>query len=57
MEELLEFVALAPGAVIANHPEAFNHCPTTRVDLREAVTRAGMAQKVRIPKDGEVLEV
>ncbi|MCP4544831.1 MAG: MBL fold metallo-hydrolase, partial [bacterium] len=54
MEELLEFVVLAPGTVIANHLEAFNHCPTTRAGFREAVVRAGMAQKVRIPEDGEV---
>ncbi len=55
MAEMLEFVRLAPGTVIAVHMEALNHCPTTRDMLRESVAQAGLADKVLIPADGEVL--
>lgn len=57
MTDLLEFVRLAPGDVIAVHMEALNHCPTTRTQFREAVIQAGLAHKVRIPADGEVLVI
>jgi len=55
VEEVVSFVRLAPGVVIATHLEALNHCPTTRVALREALERADLAHKVRIPADGEQL--
>ena len=55
MEEILEFVRLAPGEVIATHMEALNHCPTTRAQLREFVDQARLGDKVRIPEDGEIL--
>jgi len=57
MDEMLEFINLAPGIVIASHMEAFNHCTTTRADLKEAVHQAGLTDKVRIPEDGEVIMV
>lgn len=57
MHELLEFVRLAPGQVIANHLEALNHCPTTRAGLAAELERAGLRERVLIPEDGETLEL
>ncbi len=53
--EILEFIQIAPKKVIATHMEALNHCPMTRYQLQEAITLAGLAHKVWIPNDGEVL--
>ncbi|MGL5391743.1 MAG: MBL fold metallo-hydrolase [Shewanella sp.] len=53
--ELMEFIALSPGKVIANHMEALNHCPTTRSSLAERLALAGLTDKVLIPKDGDSL--
>jgi L-ascorbate metabolism protein UlaG (beta-lactamase superfamily) len=53
MPEMLEFIRLSPGIVIATHMEALNHCPVTRAEFREAVVHAGLLDKVRIPLDGE----
>ena len=57
MTEMLEFTRLASGTVIAIHLEALNHCSVTRAQFRQAVTQAGLAHKVRILADGEVLAV
>ena len=57
MEEILEFIEMAPGIVIATHMNAFNHCTTTRSKLREAVSKAGLSEKVIIPEDGELLDL
>lgn len=57
MDELLEFIQLAPGRVVCNHLEALNHCPTTRAGLASAVAEAGLEEKVWIPRDGETVEV
>lgn len=54
--EILEFVRLAPGRVLANHLEALNHCPTTRLQLHQALQGAGLREKVDIPDDGSTLE-
>lgn len=53
--DILRFVRAAPGRVIANHLEALNHCPTTRVELREWLEGEGLSEKVQIPGDGESL--
>lgn len=53
LEEILTFVDNAPGQVIANHLEALNHCPTTRAGLSEILAEVKLADKVRIPYDGE----
>ncbi|WP_028116844.1 MBL fold metallo-hydrolase [Ferrimonas senticii] len=53
--EVLEFIELSPGKVIANHMEALNHCPVRRDDLRQALTVKGLSDKVLIPADGETL--
>jgi len=53
MNDILKFVALAPNQVFANHLEALNHCPTTRDELRKALTDNNLLSKVSIPEDGE----
>jgi L-ascorbate metabolism protein UlaG (beta-lactamase superfamily) len=56
-EEVLAFIRRAPGVVIANHLEALNHCPTTRVGLRQALAAHGLAARTLIPDDGETLDL
>lgn len=56
LEEVLEVIALAPGAVVANHLEALDHCPTTRKALGEAARARGLEHKLRIPLDGETID-
>jgi L-ascorbate metabolism protein UlaG (beta-lactamase superfamily) len=55
MQEMVEFVELAPGKVIATHLEALNHCPVKRTEFRGAMIEAGLAHKVFIPDDGNML--
>lgn len=57
MEDILKFIKNAPGKVLANHLEAVNHCPTTRVELRKELERNGLSEKVEIPIDGENLVI
>lgn len=46
----------APQAhVVVVHLEALNHCPMTRDELRRHTVAAGLADRVRIPLDGEEL--
>jgi L-ascorbate metabolism protein UlaG (beta-lactamase superfamily) len=56
MSELLDFIRMAPGVVLAAHLDAFNHCLTTRAMLKDAVAKAGLSGKVIIPADGELME-
>jgi len=56
-QELLRFVQLAPGRVIANHMEALNHCPITRPVLRKLLREHGLKERVLIPEDGESLQL
>lgn len=56
MNEILKFVALAPAKVLANHLEALNHCPTTREELKLALSKNNLLDKVAIPNDGESVE-
>jgi L-ascorbate metabolism protein UlaG (beta-lactamase superfamily) len=53
MDDILKFAQNAPGQVIANHLEAVNHCPTTREQLKNEVSKIGLSDKVFIPTDGE----
>jgi L-ascorbate metabolism protein UlaG (beta-lactamase superfamily) len=57
LDEQVEFVRLAPGIVVANHLEAVNHCHTDRGALAARMAAEGLADKVRIPADGEVVDV
>ncbi len=55
VDELVELTRLAPGAVVFDHLEALDHCPTTRATLRERMRAEGLIDRVHIPEDGEVL--
>lgn len=57
VEDILTFTRNAPGKVIANHMEAVNHCPTTRVSLRHKLQEQGLMEKTFIPEDGDWLEL
>ena len=57
LDELITFAQNAPGKVIANHLEALNHCPTTRLQLKEELDKNGLLSKVFIPSDGETLTI
>lgn len=56
LEEVMEFAALAPGTVIANHLEALNHCPVTRIQVSTAAKKSGLHRKILIPNDGDLLD-
>ncbi len=55
LHDVLEFTGLGVGTVIANHLEAINHCPVTREGLASAAVAAGVADRLLIPSDGQVL--
>jgi len=57
LEEMAAFVRTAPNMVIANHLEALNHCPTTRLQLKQTLEKNGLLSKILIPYDGETLTV
>ncbi len=57
MEDIIKFTINAPKKVIANHLEAVNHCPTTREKLEKELKKNGLLEKVKIPYDGEVLDM
>lgn len=57
LEEIMSFVRTAPGKVIANHLEALNHCPTTRLQLKQELENSGLLSNVFIPDDGETITV
>jgi hypothetical protein len=37
--------------------EAINHCPTTRLELKQRLEKEGLLHKTFIPADGERIEV
>ena len=55
MDELIKFVLLRKVAIVRNHLEVLNHCPTTRKQLKEELESIGSLSKVYIPNDGDVL--
>ncbi len=57
IDEILEFIRLSPGAVVATHLEALNHCPVTRAELSARIESAGLASRVQIPADGESVDL
>ena len=57
INELLNFVKDAQGTVVANHLEALNHCPLSRLQLRMELEKNGLLSKVLIPDDGETLTI
>ncbi|KGK28664.1 MBL fold metallo-hydrolase [Cellulophaga baltica] len=55
MDDIIKFTKNAPGIVVANHLEAVNHCPTTRIQLASELKKLGLIEKTRIPNDGETI--
>lgn len=55
ISDALEFTLLDCGIVIANHLEAINHCPVTREELTRAAAESGVAHRLLVPLDGQVL--
>ncbi len=55
VDELVTLIGRAPGQVVLNHLEALDHCPTTRTGLRERMRTEGLADRVFVPEDGDVL--
>jgi len=53
--EIFTAIALAPGKVLLNHLEALDHCPVSRAELTSILAARGLADKVFIPRDGEVV--
>lgn len=56
LSDVMGFVRIAPGKVVAMHMEALNHCPVTRLRLAAEVAQAELVDKVSIPQDGELLQ-
>ena len=48
---------LPTATIITIHMEALNHCVLSRNELREFVEEKGFAEKVIIPKDGEIINL
>ena len=55
LDEMVELVRVASGTVVFNHLESIDHCPTTRLELRQRMDSEGFGDRVHIPEDGEVL--
>ena len=56
MDDIVKFIKRASGIVIANHLEAVNHCPTTRKQLKQELTKQKLIHKTIIPNDGDVID-
>ncbi|TJZ67131.1 MBL fold metallo-hydrolase [Chitiniphilus eburneus] len=54
-DAVLTLAALGQGIVIANHLEALDHCPVSRATLLRRAQALGLAQRLRVPDDGEML--
>jgi len=55
--DVLKVARAAPDSqVIAVHFESINHCVLSRREMRERVEREGLAERILIPGDGELLE-
>jgi hypothetical protein len=55
-DDVIAVCSAAPAArVVAVHMEAINHCLELRSDLAERLQAAGLAERVAIPADGEVV--
>ncbi|RLM52940.1 MBL fold metallo-hydrolase, partial [Halobellus sp. Atlit-31R] len=53
--DVTRLLRAARGTVVANHLEALSHCPVTRPELLDAAVRAGLADRLLVPEDGESL--
>jgi L-ascorbate metabolism protein UlaG (beta-lactamase superfamily) len=58
VDDVLQLCESAPSAtIVAVHMEAINHCVLTRAALAQALDRSRQLSRVRIPKDGETVEL
>lgn len=57
LDDVVKFVRNSSGKVLANHLEALNHCPTTRIALQQRLEKEDLQCKIFIPLDGEILEI
>lgn len=57
LEEALKVGELASGKVIANHLEALDHCPVSRKQLQDEITKRHWQQRFFVPKDGESIQL
>lgn len=55
VDDVMRLTSLLHGTVIANHLQAISHCPVTRAQLLTAARQAGLAQRLRVPQDGETV--
>lgn len=57
-EDALRTLEILPAAtLVASHMEAVNHCLLSRAELRVYTAENGLQQKVRVPEDGETLNL
>ncbi|MEM8777197.1 MAG: MBL fold metallo-hydrolase, partial [Pseudomonadota bacterium] len=55
-QDMVSLARLTSGAVVANHIGAISHCPVSREDVTQTAARAGLADRISAPADGEELE-
>jgi L-ascorbate metabolism protein UlaG (beta-lactamase superfamily) len=55
VDELVRLARAAPGAIVLNHLEALDHCPTTRAGLRARLAAEDLGERAHVPDDGEEL--
>jgi L-ascorbate metabolism protein UlaG (beta-lactamase superfamily) len=51
--DMAEAAQLTHGALVVNHLEALDHCPTTRASVRALAQQGGWAHRLWVPEDGE----
>ena len=54
--DMAEAARLTPGALVVNHLEALDHCPTKRAAVRQLALDGGWAHRLWVPEDGECRE-
>ena len=54
--EVAQAAQLTPRAVVVNHLEALDHCPTTRASVRALARQGGWSHRLWVPEDGECRE-
>lgn len=54
--DMAEAAQLTHGALVVNHLEALDHCPTTRASVRALAQQGGWAHRLWVPEDGKSRE-
>jgi len=57
LDEIVIFIQKSPNKVIANHMEALNHCPATRLQLKQELEKNSLLSKIFIPDDGDTFTI